>query len=141
MLGAAGALADRGWAVNAEVGRQMIDTGPLMQQLLEAGVLGERVVIHLGTNGPISNTSLDGVLNPLAGVPRVVLLTIRADRSWTGGNNDLIRARAGTANVTVLDWATLSGGCPGNCFEDDGIHLRPDGRRYYADLVELASSG
>jgi hypothetical protein len=118
----------------------MIDTGPLMQQLLDAGVLGGRVVIHLGTNGPISNTSLDGVLNPLAGVPRVILLTIRADRSWAGENNDLIRARAGTGNVVMLDWAALSGGCPGDCFEDDGIHLRPDGRRYYADLVESASN-
>jgi peptidoglycan/LPS O-acetylase OafA/YrhL len=140
MLGAAGALADRGWVVNAEVGRQMIDTGPLMQQLLDAGVLGDRVVVHLGTNGPISTTSLDGVLNPLAAVPRVIVLTVRADRSWTNGNNDLIRARAGAGNVVVLDWAVLSGGCPGDCFEDDGIHLRPDGRRYYADLVESASN-
>jgi peptidoglycan/LPS O-acetylase OafA/YrhL len=137
MLGAAGALADRGWVVNAEVSRQMIDTIPLMQQLGGAGVFGDVVMIHLGTNGPISNASLDGVLAPLAGVPRVVLLTIRADRSWTNGNNDLIRARAG-GNITVVDWAARSNDCPGDCFEDDDIHLRPEGRVFYADLVTAA---
>ena len=138
MLGAAGALADRGWAVNAEVSRQMIDTVPLMQQLDEGGVFGDVVVVHLGTNGPISATSLDGVLAPVADVPRVVLVTVFADRSWTAANNDLIRSRAG-GNVVLVDWAALGAECPGECFEDDAIHLRPDGRAYYADLITSAA--
>ena len=137
MLGAAGALADRGWAVNAEVSRQMIDTVPLMQQLDEGGVFGDVVVVHLGTNGPISSSSLDGVLAPISDVPRVVLVTVFANRSWAAGNNDLIRSRAG-GNVVVVDWAALAPGCPGECFEDDAIHLRAEGRTYYADLINAA---
>ena len=35
-----------------------------MQQLDDGGVFGDIVVIHLGTNGPISAASLDGVLAP-----------------------------------------------------------------------------
>ena len=139
MLGAAGVLADRGWAVNAEVSRQMIDTVPFMQQLDEGGVFGDIVVIHLGTNGPISAASLDGVLAPVADVPRVVLVTVFADRNWAAANNDLIRSRAG-GNVVVVDWAALAPQCPGDCFEDDAIHLRPDGRRYYADLIGAAAA-
>ncbi|MEZ5298086.1 MAG: acyltransferase family protein [Ilumatobacteraceae bacterium] len=138
MLGAAGALADRGWAVNAEVSRQMVDTVPLMQQLAAGGVFGDAVVIHLGTNGPISATSLDGVLAPVADVPRVVLVTVVADRAWTAANNDLIRSRAG-GNVVLVDWAAAAPACPGDCFEDDGIHLRPEGRTYYADLITAAA--
>jgi len=137
MLGAAGALADRGVVVNAEVSRQMIDTVPLMQQLDAGGVFGDVVVIHLGTNGPISGASLDGVLAPVADVPRVVLVTVFADRSWTAGNNELIRSRAG-GNVVLVDWAALAPECPEECFEDDAIHLRPAGRRYYADLIAAA---
>ncbi len=139
MLGAAGVLAGRGWAVNAEVSRQMIDTVPLMQQLDDGGVFGDIVVIHLGTNGPISATSLDGVLAPVADVARVVLVTVFADRNWAASNNDLIRSRAG-GNVVVVDWAALAPQCPGDCFEDDAIHLRPDGRRYYADLIGAAAA-
>jgi hypothetical protein len=138
MLGAAGALADRGWAVNAAASRQMVDTVPLMQQLGAAGVFGDVVVVHLGTNGTISAASLDGVLAPLAGVPRVVLLTVRADRSWTAPNNALIRARAG-GNVIVADWEAESNGCQGDCFESDGIHLKAAGRQFYADLIQRAS--
>jgi len=38
-------------------------------------------------------------------------------------------------NVTVLDWATLANQCPGDCLYDDGIHLKPDGQRYYIGLI------
>jgi hypothetical protein len=140
MLGAAGALTDLGWVVNAEASRQMIDSGPMMRQLGDAGVFGDVVVVHLGTNGPISDSSLDAVLGPLAAVPRVVLVTIRADRSWTADNNELLRSRAG-ANVVVADWAKESNQCVDDCFERDDIHLRANGRQFYAAMVDRIAKG
>lgn len=140
MLGAAPQLSEQGWVVNAEVSRQMIDTVPVLEQLRDAGVFGDVVLLHLGTNGSISDATLDAALATLVDVPLVVLVTIRADRTWAAGVSDRIRQRAG-GNVVVLDWAVESSTCPGDCFEDDGIHLRPDGRRFYADLVAWAVAG
>jgi hypothetical protein len=118
----------------------MIDTGVMMSQLGDAGVFGDVVVVHLGTNGPISDASLDAVLEPLTGVPRVVLVTIRADRSWTAANNDLLRSRAG-GNVAIADWANESNQCQDDCFERDDIHLRVNGRRFYAAMVDRVANG
>jgi len=65
-----------------------------------------------------------------------VLLTNDVDRDYTADNNALIyEAVSEYPNVSLLDWDGLASGCPGNCFYDDGIHLRPDGQRYYAALV------
>jgi hypothetical protein len=138
MLGAAPQLTERGWVVNAEVGRQGVDTVGLLQLLHDGGVLGDVVVLHLGTNGPVSDETWDALLAPLADVERVVLITIRANRSWTNGNSERIRARAG-GNIVVVDWQVESQRCPGSCFESDGIHLRASGREFYADLIQQAS--
>ena len=54
-------------------------------------------------------------------------------------NNDLLRALPATyPNVRLVDWADAAAACPGNCFYDDGIHLRPDGRTYFAQLITAA---
>ena len=37
--------------------------------------------------------------------------------------------------MILLDWEVLVAECPGQCFADDGIHLRPEGQKYYADLI------
>jgi hypothetical protein len=66
----------------------------------------------------------------------VVLVTTKADRDYVARNNDRLRAMPATyPNVKVVDWANLAATCPGNCFYDDGIHLRPDGRRFYAQQI------
>jgi hypothetical protein len=136
MLGAAPALTDRGMVVNAEVNRQMIDMIPLFEQLRDQGLFGTAVVVHLGTNGPISQSTLDSFLATMDGVPNVIILTIKANRGWTAGNNELLRAADHEGdNKILLDWETLSAECPGQCFYDDGIHLRPEGQQYYANLI------
>ena len=136
MLGAAPELTDRGMFVDAAVSRQMIDMIPVFEQLRDEGLFGTAVVVHLGTNGPISQSTLDSFLATMDGVPNVILMTIKANRGWTVGNNELIRAADHeNDNKILLDWEVLSAECPGQCFYDDGIHLRPEGQKYYADLI------
>jgi hypothetical protein len=136
MLGAAPALSQRGLFIDAAVSRQMIDMIPVFQQLRDRGLLGDAVVVHLGTNGPISQETLDAFLATMDGVPNVILMTVRADRSWTADNNALLRAADHDGdNKILLDWEVRSAECPGDCFYDDGIHLRPAGQQYYADLI------
>ncbi len=139
MLGAAGELANRGFTVDAVESRQFSDGRAVVEKLRDDGRLGEVVVVHLGTNGNIAQSDLSAMMDALADVPQVLLLTIDVDRSWTGGNNDLLLNAASTyANVSVLYWADLADSCPGDCFQSDGYHLRPDGQVYYAALIEGA---
>ena len=51
-------------------------------------------------------------------------------------NNELIFSLPSRyPNVQLIDWNTAVGSCPGDCLYEDGIHLPPDGRRYYAQLI------
>ena len=63
---------------------------PARAALRDAGQLGNAVVVHLGTNGPVSTETLDAFFGALAGVPKVVMLTAHADRSWIPPTNDLL---------------------------------------------------
>lgn len=136
MLGAAPALTARGAVVDADVSRQGKGGVDILAALNAAGLLDNVVVIHLGTNGPVSQATFDAMLEQTRGVPLVVVLTIKAGRGWTEANNALIRGLpARWPNVKVLDWQVDAAACPGDCFYGDGIHLTPEGQRYYADLI------
>ena len=139
MLGAAGELATRGYTVDAQESRQFSDGRAIVEQLRTDGRLGDVVVVHLGTNGNINPDDLTAMMDALADVPQVLLLTIDVERDWTAGNNDLIFNAASTyPNASVLYWADLADSCPGDCFQSDGFHLRPDGQAYYAALIDGA---
>ena len=110
-----------------------------VEQLRADGRLGDVVVVHLGTNGDIDPDDLTAMMDALGEVPQVLLLTIDVDRSWTEGNNSLIlNAASSYPNASVLYWADLTDSCTGDCFQSDGFHLRPDGQKYYAALIDGA---
>ena len=136
MVGAAGALTERGMVVDAAISRQMYDLIPLFEQLRDRHLFGVAVVVHVGTNGSFSQNTLDAFLATMDDVPNVILMTVKADRSWTAENNALLRAADLEGdNKILLDWEALSAECPGECFYHDGIHLRPEGQQYYANLI------
>jgi hypothetical protein len=136
MLGAATQLAADGFTVDAVESRAFVNGLETVLALSEQGRLGDAVVVHLGTNGPIGSGDMTRMMEALAGVPEVLLLTVDVDRDWTAGNNALIYDTVNTyPNVSLLDWAGLSDACPGDCFYSDGFHLRPDGQVYYSSLI------
>ena len=136
MLGAAENLGARGILVDAAVSRQMIDYVPVVQAMAANGTLGTTVIVHLGTNGRFSESTMHAFFDALAGADHVIVLTVHAERGWTADNNELIMTLpARYSNVTIIDWNTLVDQCEGNCLYDDGIHLPPAGRRYYAQLI------
>ena len=140
MLGAAPALTSKGAVVDAMVNRQGIQGAEIVEALAANGQLPNVLVIHLGTNGPASQGTLDRLVAAAADVPYILVLTVRADRNWTADNNQRIRDLEVRyqGQVHLLDWATVSDQCPGNCFYGDNIHLRPDGQQFYADQVWAA---
>jgi peptidoglycan/LPS O-acetylase OafA/YrhL len=137
MLGAAEELQATGFVVDAVKSRQMVSFLPDMQIIRDGGTFGPVVVLHLGTNGPFSQTTLDQMMTVVAGVPRVLVLTGKGDRDWIAGNNAKIRALPAIyPSVTVIDWEVLSAGCVGTCFYDDGIHLTQSGQNFYTDVIK-----
>jgi hypothetical protein len=136
MKGAAGALTELGVVVDAAQDRQGKMGADIFWQLKELGVTMDSVVIHLGTNGPMSQETLDRMMSSLTEVRTVVILTSKARRDWTAPNNERIRALpARYPNVMVLDWEREADACVGACLTQDGIHLDKDGRIFYAQLI------
>jgi peptidoglycan/LPS O-acetylase OafA/YrhL len=135
MLGAAPNLGARGYVVDAEESRQFKAGIDIARFLNESGQLGNVAVIHLGTNGPVSQATLDEMFTYLRPLPLVVVLTVRVNKAWQDSNNELIRDLPRQwPNVKVLDWYLDSQNQSG-WFYGDGTHLRPEGAEGYAQLI------
>lgn len=135
VLAATDELSDRGYIVNAQVSRQLVDLVRDVGPVVDA-VRPQVVVIHVGTNGPFQQDDLDALLAVTADVPNVILVTVHADRSWVAANNALLEAvDAEGDNLWLLDWDSLADECPGDCFAADGIHLAEAGARYFAERL------
>ena len=137
MLGAADELAEEGFTVSAEVSRQMKSMIPVVEQLRDDERLGDTVVVHLGTNGDISDETAEQFFGALSGVSQVLVLTVLAPgKGWIAPNNaKLVALPAQFPNVKVLYWDGLAAQCPGDCFYRDGIHLTQAGQDYYTELI------
>ncbi len=136
MLGAAPQLQALGFLVDAKESRQFANGVEAAETLQAQGRLGDVVVVHLGTNGPIGAAEMNRLMAALADVPQVLLITNDVDRDYTAGNNGLIYDAWNTyPNVELLDWQGLDDGCPGDCLYSDGIHMKPAGSQYYATLI------
>ena len=121
--------------VNAKVGRQFDDGLRVIHRLVEAGTVPKRVVVHLGTNGWIAETSCDTLVHEI-GHRRVFLVTVRVPRDWMRPNNELLRAcDLAYERVHVIRWAMVSGRHP-EWFADDGYHLNADGQAAYATYID-----
>jgi peptidoglycan/LPS O-acetylase OafA/YrhL len=96
------------------------------------------VLIHVGNNGIISPDQLKHTLTLLHDRQRVVLVNDRVPRDWESPNNQTIDAVAHRfGNVRLIDWHALSAG-RSDWLYGDGIHLTPDGRAAYTQLVLAA---
>jgi hypothetical protein len=98
------------------------------------------VVVHLGNNGTVDRDDVDAAMAHLAGVPRVVFVTVQLSgtRPWEGQANGEIRATAERyPNVVVADWKAASDGHP-DFTRSDGIHMSPAGAGAYAATIAAA---
>ena len=139
MLGAKSQLRERGvGVVDAAVSRQAL-TGPGL--LRDRGQrLPEHVVVHLGTNGTYTLKMCKELVRTAGKQRRVYLVTIKVPRSWEGVNNEMLRKcdRAFRSDrVVLLDWHELATENPEYVYAD-GVHLRPEGARAFARMVEKA---
>lgn len=140
MLASAPQLSHRlpGIAIDAAVSRQMLEAPDIIRSLLRRDRLRDIVVIQLGTNGPISPSTLQEIRQLIGPERRLVLMSVQAPRGWIAGVNDHLAAFDERYRYVVLaDWQ----GAITSRLEllaGDQVHPGATGGRIYADLVAEA---
>lgn len=122
---------------DAKVGRQLSEG---ISVVASHAPYPDTVIIGLGTNGTVTTSQVDQILQLVSNVPRVVLVTVQLNgtRSWQDSvNAELWAASERWANVTIADWYGASQGHSGY-FSSDSIHITSSGAQAYAATIAAA---
>ena len=120
---------------DAEVGRQAAALLTRLQKLRETWLLADQVLVHLGTNGVVTEPQLRAALDGLRDRTRVVVVNAAAPRRWVAPNNALIdRVLTDYGNAVLADWASVADGHP-EFFVSDGVHLSASGQRAFVGEI------
>jgi hypothetical protein len=112
-----------GVLVTASVGRQWGEGEAIVLYLKSIGALGAKVIVALGTNGPITDADFDAMMAELGGASRVVFVNVHVDRPWQEQNNAVIsRGVTRYPNAVMADWASLAAQNP-QWLGGDGTHI------------------
>ncbi|WP_430353573.1 SGNH/GDSL hydrolase family protein [Viridibacillus arvi] len=123
-----------GILVDGKVGRQMIQAEETVKQLQTEGKLGGKIIIELGTNGLFNSNQLRNLLSLLSD-KQIFIVNTRVPREWENTvNNTISEVAPEFKNTTIIDWYVASEGKE-NYFYQDGIHLKPEGAKFYASLI------
>jgi peptidoglycan/LPS O-acetylase OafA/YrhL len=137
MQGAANVLRKNvpGIAVNAERSRQFGTAIEVMSAMAAYNTLGHVVLVHLGTNGTITDRMIDKVMEIAGPNRQVYFVTPKVPRSWEAEDVAKLSAAPGRfPNAYVIDWHNASKDNPG-LFVSDGTHLTAAGILAYVQLI------
>jgi len=125
-----------GAQVDGLVSRQFETGIGIVQADRAAGTLGNVLVVELGTNGSVTSSDFDAMMQAAAGAKRVVFVNVNVPRSWEAPDNAVLAAGvARYPGVAVLaDWNALSTPHP-EWFTSDQVHLQPAGTQALASLI------
>ncbi len=125
-----------GVTVDGVVSRQFETGIGVVQADRAAGTLGPVLVVELGTNGAVTASDFDAMMQAAAGVKRVVFVNVNVPRPWEASDNAVLAAGVarypGTA--VLADWNSLSTPHP-EWFTPDQVHLEPAGAQAMAAMV------
>ena len=139
MLGAANVLTDRGVTVDAVKSRPYRQALEIANYMKSVNRLGSVVIIHLGTNNTVDESTLDEIMVPLKDVPLVLFVTVHVPSEVRQNTNNrrINELTSRYENVKVLDWYSIALAHPEYLYSDK-IHIRPEGQKVYADLMMQA---
>jgi hypothetical protein len=122
--------------LDAVVSRQPRELIDRLFEYRAKGGLPQRVVVHVGDNGPVYWSDWQRLKRALRGVRRVVLVNVRVDREWQSEVNDELRqAIVGWRNATIADWYDAAS-APGAVV--DGTHVSAQGAKLLAGVISRA---
>ena len=127
--------------VEAEVARQWNEAPRILSGLKDQELLGEAVVIHLGSNGYIDEDLIAETFEILVDAELVVVLNARVPKPWEGRVNSVLDNTIPLyENAVLLDWRSASNDFPAY-FARDGVHLTKLGSQIYLDQIIVALGG
>lgn len=127
--------------LDATVSRQFKHADDVAAQMRADNLLGDVVIVHLGTNGAFSNETFDEVVSGLSDAQKLIIVNAKVPRRWEGSVNSAIAAgQERWPHVTVIDWHTIAGEHP-EWFNEDRVHLNRTGQHEYAKLLYAAVNG
>ena len=120
---------------SSTVGFQWTNAHTLVLGLIEQEMIGETVVIHLGTNGLLTDENFNDVLDELQLVDNVFIVNIKTSEAWeTTINTKLAEGVGRYANATLIDWYSRAAQHP-EWFNNDGTHLETEGNQSFARIL------
>lgn len=122
--------------IDAKIGRQMSEAFATVDRMEKEGILGNHIIIGLGTNGAFTTEQIESLIQLIGNERKIVLVNTRVPRPWESlVNKKLKEAASKFSNITLVDWYSASAGQQAY-FEPDGVHLTKVGAEAYASLVE-----
>lgn len=122
--------------VEAKVGRQGSDSPAVIKKLKEDGHLNKIVVLNLGTNGPMTDQTVNQIISAIGKGHQIYWLTAHVPtKSWEKTVNHQIQAAARKhKNVHVIDWHRQSASHPG-WFANDKVHMNEEGNVQFTRMI------
>ncbi len=137
MLGARSVLTKNipGIVVSAEVSRQFGEAINVISGMLAFNTLGPVLLVHLGTNGVITQRMLDKIMELAGPLRQVYFVTTKVERPWEVPNNALLNGMpAKYQNARIIDWYTAAVN-DAELFVSDNTHLTAKGIIAYTQLI------
>ena len=121
--------------IDADVGRQLNQSAELLKALREEGMLKDRVILALGTNGPATEQEFAQVMKEI-GKRQVYLVNVWVPtQRWQNEVNELFANMAEKYdNITLIDWYGESS-TRTDLFIYDAVHPNETGRIVYSSLL------
>lgn len=115
--------------------RQPEEAAKVLEGYLNQGIVGDQVVISIGTNGLLDRSVLNRMLKAVGPQRTLWFVNLRSQNAKDIDNNELLAAFASANdNVRLIDWHGATVGHD-DWLGDDGIHLTWDGRDAFTKLV------
>lgn len=127
--------------VDGQVSRQLAAGPGVYSQDVAAGHDGNVIIVALGGNSLIRDTSQVQAMIDAVGDKPLYFVTIRSPYPLQDANNQILREFADQHdNVGIIDWKGASEG-HSEYLVDDGIHLTEAGQEAFATLIRQALCG
>ncbi|MEX2392858.1 MAG: acyltransferase family protein, partial [Actinomycetota bacterium] len=138
MLGAAARMKSRfgkeGY-VDAVKNRRFSDAVDVIKKIRKKKRLADILIVHLGNNGVAKKKEVDAIMKEAKDVDHVLFVTIRVNRGWQDGNNEVIKdADKRFKNASLVNWYRTSKGHD-DWFYSDSTHMNSKGAEAYTKLI------
>ncbi len=115
---------------DAKVSRFTWNGSKVVNELKEQNLLGNPVIVHLGTNGDCSTSCKAAVMDSIGDKEVYWINTTNSNKT----NDNLVEFASMYNNLHIIDWKTISTD-HAEYFYADKIHLTPSGRIAYTNAI------